>query len=176
MARLDRLAPGKEVAQVGATLGREFSYELLQAVAPVEEASLQQALATLVEAEVLYQRGLPPQPATSSNMPSFRCGLSVVTQKPPPTVASTGGAGIGEAVSPGRREPPELVAHHYTEAGPHRAGHSLLAPGGPATIQRSANEEAVTHLTTGLELLKTLRIRLSVPTRTHAANRSGQSR
>ena len=61
MARLDRLAPVKEVAQLGATLGREFSYELLQAVAPVVEASLQQALVKLVEAEVLYQRGLPPQ-------------------------------------------------------------------------------------------------------------------
>ena len=61
MARLDRLATVKEVAQLGATLGREFTYELLQAVTPLEEASLQQALAKLVEAEVLYQRGLPPQ-------------------------------------------------------------------------------------------------------------------
>src|SRR5262249_51920502 len=61
MARLDRLATVKEVAQMGATLGREFSYELLQAVAPVEEAGLQQALRQLVEAELVYQRGVPPQ-------------------------------------------------------------------------------------------------------------------
>src|SRR5262249_24639579 len=61
MPRLDRLATGKEIAQLGAALGREFSYELLQAVAPVEAARLQQALTKLVEAEVLYQRGLPPQ-------------------------------------------------------------------------------------------------------------------
>jgi predicted ATPase len=61
MARLDRLAAVREVAQLGATLGREFPYELIQAVSPVEEAKLQQALAKLVEAEVLYQRGLPPQ-------------------------------------------------------------------------------------------------------------------
>ncbi len=61
MARLDRLGPAKEVAQMGATLGREFSYELLQAVSAKEETNLQQALAQLVEAEVLYQRGLPPQ-------------------------------------------------------------------------------------------------------------------
>jgi class 3 adenylate cyclase len=61
MARLDRLATAREVAQMGATLGREFSYELLQAVSPMEESSLRQALAKLVEAEVLYQRGLPPQ-------------------------------------------------------------------------------------------------------------------
>src|SRR5216684_171941 len=51
MARLDRLGTAKEIAQLGATLGREFSYELLRAVAPVDEARLQQALAKLVEAE-----------------------------------------------------------------------------------------------------------------------------
>ena len=61
MARLDRLATGKEVAQLGATLGREFSYELLQAVSLVDEKHLQQALGKLVEAEIPYQRGLPPQ-------------------------------------------------------------------------------------------------------------------
>src|SRR5262249_22730502 len=57
MAQLDRLGSAKEVAQRGATLGREFSYELLQAVSPIEETSLQPALARLVEAEILYQRG-----------------------------------------------------------------------------------------------------------------------
>ena len=61
MARLDRLAPVKAVAQLGAVLGRTFAYELLQAVTPLNEASLQQALAQLVDAELLYQRGLPPQ-------------------------------------------------------------------------------------------------------------------
>src|SRR5262249_16323483 len=61
MGRLDRLGPGKEVAKLGATLGREFPYELIQAVSPIEEARLQQALSKLVEAEVLYQRGLPPR-------------------------------------------------------------------------------------------------------------------
>src|SRR4029453_2148070 len=61
MARLDRLATGKEVAQIGAVLGREFSYDLLQAIAPVDERALQQALTKLIEAEVLYQRGERPQ-------------------------------------------------------------------------------------------------------------------
>ena len=61
MARLDRLATVKGLAQLGATLGREFSYELLQAVSPWDEATLQQGLHQLVEAEFLYQRGLPPQ-------------------------------------------------------------------------------------------------------------------
>ena len=61
MARLDRLAPVKGLAQLGATLGREFSYELLHAVSPWDEETLQQGLHQLVAAEFLYQRGLPPQ-------------------------------------------------------------------------------------------------------------------
>jgi hypothetical protein len=61
MARLDRLATVKAVAQLGAVLGRTFSYELLQAVTPLDETLLQDALARLVDAELLYQRGVPPQ-------------------------------------------------------------------------------------------------------------------
>ncbi len=61
MARLDRLATVKGLAQLGATLGREFSYALLQAVSPWDEQTLQQGLHQLVEAEFLYQQGLPPQ-------------------------------------------------------------------------------------------------------------------
>jgi len=60
MARLDRLATVKALAQLGATLGREFSYELLQAVSPWDEATVRRGLQQLVEAEFLYQRGLPP--------------------------------------------------------------------------------------------------------------------
>ena len=68
MARLDRMGSAKEIAQMGAMLGREFSYEVLHAVSPLQDAALQQALAQLVEAEVLYQRGMLPRPIISSNM------------------------------------------------------------------------------------------------------------
>jgi predicted ATPase len=61
MARLDQLNRAKEVAQLGAVLGREFAYELLQAIAPQDEATLQAGLAQLVTAELLYQRGRPPR-------------------------------------------------------------------------------------------------------------------
>jgi predicted ATPase len=61
MARLDRLATGRAVAQLGAVLGREFVYELIGAVALMDEATLQRGLAQLVDAELLYQRGRPPQ-------------------------------------------------------------------------------------------------------------------
>jgi predicted ATPase len=69
IARLDRLSPVKEVAQLGAILGREFSYELLQAVSPLDETTLPPALVKLVEAEVLYRQGWGPKRAISSNMP-----------------------------------------------------------------------------------------------------------
>ena len=61
MARLDRLETAKAVAQLGATIGREFAYEVLRLVSPMDETTLQHALTQLVEAELLYQRGLPPQ-------------------------------------------------------------------------------------------------------------------
>src|SRR5262249_57990024 len=63
MARLDRLATVKGLAQLGATLGHEFSYALLQAVSPWDDETLHRGLQQLVEAECLYQRGLPPQAA-----------------------------------------------------------------------------------------------------------------
>ena len=68
MARLDRLAAVKGLAQLGATLGREFSYELLQAVSLWDEDTLQRGLHQLVAAEFLYQRGLPPQATYASSM------------------------------------------------------------------------------------------------------------
>ena len=61
MARLDRLVTAKAVAQYAAVIGRQFSYELLQAVSQVDEVILQHELGRLVEAEIVYQRGVPPQ-------------------------------------------------------------------------------------------------------------------
>src|SRR5262249_44895131 len=61
MARLDRLVTAKAVAQYGSVIGRQFPYDLLQAVSQVDEMMLQHELGRLVEAEIVYQRGLPPQ-------------------------------------------------------------------------------------------------------------------
>lgn len=69
MARLDRLGPAKAVAQLGATIGRQFAYTVFQAVAARDEAALQQDLAQLVEAELLYQRALPRRRRIVSNTP-----------------------------------------------------------------------------------------------------------
>src|SRR5262245_28364048 len=61
MARLDRLMTGKVIAQLGATIGRQFPYDLLQTVSQLDEAMLQHELGRLVEAEIVYQRGIAPQ-------------------------------------------------------------------------------------------------------------------
>ena len=90
LARLDRLNTAKTVAQLGAAIGRQFSYELLRAVWPMDEAILQQALGQLVETELLYQRGLPPRRRMYSSMPSSKkppinpcsrvCGSSTISR------------------------------------------------------------------------------------------------
>ena len=61
MARLDRLVTAKGIAQLAAVIGRQFEYPLLQAISQVDEATLQRELGRLVEAELVYQRGVPPQ-------------------------------------------------------------------------------------------------------------------
>src|SRR5205807_5263776 len=61
MARLDRLGPAKEIIQIGAVIGGEFSYELLRAVYPIAEENLQRSLGHLADAELLYVRGLAPE-------------------------------------------------------------------------------------------------------------------
>ncbi|HJY84495.1 MAG TPA: adenylate/guanylate cyclase domain-containing protein [Candidatus Binatia bacterium] len=157
MARLDRLATVKEVAQLGATLGREFSYELLQAVAPMEEASLQQTLAKLVEAEVLYQRGLPPQARyvfkhALIQDAAYQSLLKSKRQQYHTQIAHV----LEEQFSETTETQPELLAHHYTEAGLIAQAIPYWQQAGQRATQRSAYMEAISHLTKGLELLKLL--------------------
>src|SRR5262249_35099459 len=118
MARLDRLATVKGLAQLGATLGREFSYELLQAVSPWDEGTLQRGLHQLVAAEFLYQQGLPPQAMyrfkhaliqdaayqslLRSTRQQYHQRITQVLEAQFPEICET---------------QPELLAHHCTEAG-----------------------------------------------------------
>jgi predicted ATPase len=118
MARLDRLAPVKEVAQLGAVLGRSFPYDLIRAVSPLDEEALQRGLAQLVEAELLYQRGHLPeaqylfkhaliqdaayQSLLKSTRQQYHQRIAQVLEERFPETAAT---------------QPELLAYHYTEAG-----------------------------------------------------------
>src|ERR671936_15633 len=118
MARLDRLATVKAVAQLGAVLGRTFSYELLHAVTPLDEASLQQALARLVDAELLYQRGVPPQATylfkhALIHDAAYQSLLKSTRQQFHQYTAQV----LAEQFPETSETQPELLAHHYTEAG-----------------------------------------------------------
>jgi predicted ATPase len=163
MARLDRLSPMKssgtvkEVAQLGATLGREFTYELLQAVSPLDEATLQRELTRLVEAELLYQRGIPPQSRyffkhALIQDAAYQSLLKSKRQQYHQKIAQVLEERFLETVE----TQPELLAHHYTEAGLVKQAIPYWQRAGERARQRSANVEAIGHLTKGLELLKNL--------------------
>ena len=157
MARLDRLAAVKGLAQLGATLGREFSYELLHAVSPWDEGTLQRGLHQLVEAEFLYQRGLPPQAMyvfkhTLIQDAAYQSLLKSTRQQYHQHIAQVLKAQFPETAE----TQPELLAHHYTEAALGGQALPYWQRAGERAIQRSANLEAISHLTKGLEVLKTL--------------------
>ena len=157
MARLDRSQTAKETAQLGATIGREFSYELVQAVSPVDEDTLQQALTTLVDAELLYQRGVPPHAnyffKHALVQDAAYQSLRKRTQRHyHQRIAETLAVRTAEL----RETQPEVIAHHYTEAQlPEHAVRYWQLAGQNAT-ERSALVEATHHFMKGLELLRRL--------------------
>ncbi|HKA56953.1 MAG TPA: adenylate/guanylate cyclase domain-containing protein, partial [Candidatus Binatia bacterium] len=165
MARLDRLGSTKEVAQVGAILGREFSYELLRAVSPLDEALLQQGLRQLVEAELIYQRGLPPQATylfkhALIQDTAYQSLLKSRRQQLHQQIAEVLAEQFPETI----KTQPELLAHHYTEASLVAQAIPYWQRAGERATQRSDNLEAITHLTKGLDLLKLLP---DIPERVH---------
>jgi predicted ATPase len=157
MARLDRLATVKGLAQLGATLGREFSYALLQAVSLWDEATVRRGLQQLVEAEFLYQQGLPPQAtyvfkhALIQDM-AYQSLLRSTRQHYHQRIAQV----LVERFPETAETQPELLAHHYTEAGCQERAVDYWQRAGARASQRSAYAEAVAHLTRGLEVLATL--------------------
>jgi predicted ATPase/class 3 adenylate cyclase len=157
MARLDHLAPIKEVAQIGAVIGREFAHELIAAVSPLPEATLGDALDQLVNAELIFRGGAPPDvtysfkhallrdAAYESLLKSRRQELhsklaDVLDQRFPEVVESQ----------------PELLARHLTEAGRLGAAVPHWQRAGERANDRSANTEAQSHLSKALDLIRTL--------------------
>jgi class 3 adenylate cyclase/predicted ATPase len=157
LARLDRLSAARQVAQLGATVGREFSYQLFQAVTPLSEPELRAALVKLVEAEILYQRGVGQQTRyffkhALIQDTAYQSLLKSTRQQYHRQIAQ-----VLEGRFPDTTETqPELVAHHYTEAGLMAQAIPYWHQAGQRALQRSAHVEAVAHFTTGLELLKTV--------------------
>jgi class 3 adenylate cyclase/predicted ATPase len=157
MARLDRLGAVKAVAQLGATIGRTFAYDLLQAVTPLDEAMLQHSLRQLVAVELLYQRGVPPRATyrfkhALLQETAYQSLLKSTRQQYHQRIAQ----GLAVQFTKIAETQPELVAHHYTEAGLTVQAIGYWQRAGQQAIKRSANPEAISHLTKGLEVLQTL--------------------
>jgi class 3 adenylate cyclase/predicted ATPase len=157
MARLDRLVTAKGIAQLGAAIGRQFAYDLLHVVSQLDEVTLQRELSRLVEAEIVYQRGVPPQSTyvfkhALIQDAAYESLLKGTRQQYHLRIAQ-----VLEAQFPETAETqPELLAHHYTEAGLTEQAVAYWYKAGQSAVQRSAHVEAISHLTTGLELLPTL--------------------
>jgi tetratricopeptide (TPR) repeat protein len=158
IARLDRLGPiAKEIAQIGAVLGREFSDDMIRPVATRPEPDLETALERLTDAGLLFRRGVPPhawylfkhalvQDAAYATLLRARrrelheAIAAALEREFPETVASQ----------------PELLAHHCTEAGLTEQAVQYWRRAGERALERSANPEAIAHLTRGIRLLDSL--------------------
>jgi predicted ATPase len=157
MARLDRLPGVRELAQLGAVLGREFAYQMLQYLAPLEEPVLQDGLGQLVANELLYQRGRPPRSRyifrhALIQDAAYQSLLRRTRQQYHQQVAELMEERFPETVE----AHPELVAHHFGEAGCAEEAVTYSHKAGQIALARSANVEAATHLERGLELLAQL--------------------
>jgi predicted ATPase/class 3 adenylate cyclase/tRNA A-37 threonylcarbamoyl transferase component Bud32 len=157
-ARLDRLPDdAREVAQVGAAAGRQFTHTLVRAVSPLSDAALQRALTELVSAELVYRRGLSERATyffkhaliQDAAYDSLLKAKRREYHQRIAQVLTTKFADIAEAQ-------PELVAHHFTEAGRADEAITWWLNAGRRAAQRSAHMEAAAHLSRGLELIRSL--------------------
>ena len=157
MARLDRLSGAREVAQVCAVLGREFSYELIHAVTEMDEAKLDDALGQLTAAELIHQRGRPPRARYVFKHSliqdiAYDSLLESTQQQHHQRIAQV----LAERFSDVVDSQPELLAYHYTAAGLMEQAIPFWRRAGERAAARLGNVEAVGHLGKGLELLATL--------------------
>jgi class 3 adenylate cyclase/tetratricopeptide (TPR) repeat protein len=157
MARLDRLAPVREIAQIGAAIGREFSYPLVRAVAGRDESALKHGLAQLEQAGLLFRRGEPPDAVYSFKHALVRDAayeslLKSRRQQLHGQIART----LEERFADILTSQPEIVAHHFTQAGLVDPAIDYWLKAGNLALSHSANAEAVKHLRQGIELTQSL--------------------
>jgi class 3 adenylate cyclase/predicted ATPase len=155
MSRLGRLAPVKEVAQIGAVIGREFSHDLLVAVAGMEPGRLDEAVGELIRAELVFRRGTPPHHGYSFKHAlvqdaAYASLLKGRRQQLHQRIAATLEQSAPEVVE----AQPEVIARHLGEAGLTEPAVGYWLRAGQRATVRSAMIEAVAHLTAGLELIR----------------------
>ena len=147
MARLDRLAGAKEVAQIGAVIGREFGYELLAAVSPLGEAELREALDQLVASELVFVRGAPPAATYTFKHALVQDAAYASLLKSRRQQLHARIARELEGRWPEVRDSrPELLAHHFAGAGVPDKAAAYGLDAGRAAFRRSAVAEAAVHL------------------------------
>ena len=157
MARLDRLGPAREVAQIGSVIGRGFSYGLLRDVTGMEDTPLQAALERLAEADIVLVQGLPPesdyrfkhaliQDAAYENLLKSR--RQVLHRRVAEVL-------LNSDVSAAAPEP-ELLAYHFTQAGLNDAAIEWWGKAGQRSLERSALVEAVGQFTRALDQIAAL--------------------
>jgi class 3 adenylate cyclase/predicted ATPase len=155
MARLDRLGPAKEVAQIASVIGREFSYELLLAVSAIPADDLQAALLKLADAELIYTTGIPPTANYTFKHALIQDAAYGALLKSKRKQVHGRVARVLEMQSGRSTETqPEILAHHYSEAGNVALAISYWHKAGQRASQGSASNEAVAHLSRGLELIE----------------------
>jgi len=157
MARLDRLGPAKEVAQIGAAIGREFSHALLAAVTHKAEAELQPTLDRLMAAGLLFRQGAPPHASYLFKHALVRDAAYGTLLREPKRALHARIANTFESQFTDIAEnQPEILARHLTEAGQTERAVEQWLKAGRRAAGRSAHVEAIAHLKQGLELLVSL--------------------
>jgi class 3 adenylate cyclase/tetratricopeptide (TPR) repeat protein len=157
VARLDRLASPKDVAQIGATIGREFSYELLSAVAALAPADLDAALERLTASGLISRRGAPPVATYSFKhaLVQDAAYATLLRSRRRQLHASIANALI-ERFPALAESQPELIAHHFAAAGLAREAVGYWVNAGRLASARWANREAVKFFEQAIEILATL--------------------
>ena len=157
MARLDRLAPVRGVAQIGAAIGREFSYPLLSAVARQPDDRLKEALDRLVGAELVFGRGEVPESAyTFKHALVQEAAYASLLRERRRQLHARIAQALEGAFPEVAETQPELVAHHYAAAGLTAPAIDYYRRAAERAMAASANAEAIAHLTRGLELIGSL--------------------
>lgn len=155
LARLDRLEPAKELAQIGACIGREFEHDLLAAVSSLQEPTFSEALARLVGSDLVFRRGQPPNATYAFKHALIQDVAYATLLKSRRVVLHARIASALEAQFPAVVErQPELLARHLSEAGIHDRAVDWWLRAGQLARQRSANKEAIGHLTRALATLE----------------------
>jgi class 3 adenylate cyclase/DNA-binding response OmpR family regulator len=157
MARLDRLAPVKEIAQIAAAIGREFSYRLLEAAAPIRGPALEGALGQLMAAELIHSRGSPPEATYvfKHALVQDAAYASLIRSRRRRIHADIARA-LVERFADQIDAAPDVIARHYTEAGLAEPAARYWLKAAELALSRSAPVEAENYIDSGLALLSRL--------------------